>query len=400
MDPAEKPAIVALHHSDRHPSVPNESAESMEYGDDPQWFDDESTDDIDLDDYQADGYDDELVPVTDDLPDDDGSDDDIALDDGDEQPAVADDADMMPGDDGMTDDSDDLRAMPASDGDDLDLPDENDDTSEVPSTDSASEPPMPIQAESHADGNDDADGESDGANVGKPTGLKWFVSDFIRKAKNEIGNGDDGGDEDEDEKEPDTDDGGDGNASKQDLEKDNPDEGKDARSGDGKPQAGSNAGSFVGLAANMLALPFKALMSALHAATALMRMVISLCSLLSVLALAWLVFNVPVALHAASSDFPNDEGTLAAESVRYDSGKLSFTAVNKSDMIAHADIEGSVKAWKPFANLPSSLVAPVKVMDCTTEYVDMDPHESKQMTLSCDGGSGFWMRPSVRITGE
>ena len=126
----------------------------------------------------------------------------------------------------------------------------------------------------------------------------------------------------------------------------------------------------------------------------------SAASMLTVFALIWLILNIPVALHKSNTDFDNDEGTLTAESVKYDNDSITFTAVNNSDMIAHADITGSVKAWKPFKQIPVSLLAPVKVMDCTSTYVDMNPNESKEITIQCTGDTGLWMRPTVHITGE
>lgn len=427
LNPTGKPTTAALHHLDEHPrklhtDIPRTFPESVRLDDDMQQIDDELIGDdvIDLEDlidyeHQTAEYDNESDAFGAPVPDD-GFDDPIA-DDDDEQPVV-DNAHIIPavaaaGAAGaMTGAAVALHAMPASDAMDTadddcsGFPDGDDggldaeDSPEEPSAMSASNPPMPVREESQPD----ADSQSADDADGKPAGLKGFISGFIGRMKSEIGGSDEA--EDESEENPDSEvetDGG-NDESEENPNDGNPDddgndEDKTGRNDGNRPSVNRN-GSPVELAVSVLTLPFRMLMFALHAATTMMRTIISLCSLLAVLALVWLAFNAPAALHPASHDFTNDEGTLTAESVRYDSGKLVFTAVNKSDMIAHAGIEGEVKAWKPFAKLPASLFAPVKVMDCMPTYVDMDPNESKPMTMRCDGDSGFWMRPSVRITGE
>lgn len=233
------------------------------------------------------------------------------------------------------------------------------------------------------------DDSSEDDKESKPTvsGFKAMLADFKKKIKNEIGdNNDDNADTDTDDSNEDTD-------KKSDEQK--PD---DDQKPDDKPTIDNK--SPLTLIFSIITLPFKALMFTLRTASKLMQIIMSAVSMLTVFALIWLILNIPVALHTSSADFDNDEGTLTAESVKYDNGSITFTAVNNSDMIAHADITGSVKAWKPFKRIPVSLFAPVKVMDCTTSYVDMNPNESKEITIQCTGDTGLWMRPTVHITGE
>lgn len=233
------------------------------------------------------------------------------------------------------------------------------------------------------------DDSSEDDKESKPTvsGFKAMLADFKKKIKNEIGdNNDDNADTDTDDSNEDAD-------KKSDEQK--PD---DDQKPDDKPTIDNK--SPLALILSIITLPFKALMFTLRTASKLMQIIMSAASMLTVFALIWLILNIPVALHTSSADFDNDEGTLTAESVKYDNGSITFTAVNNSDMIAHADITGSVKAWKPFKRIPVSLFAPVKVMDCTTSYVDMNPNESKEITIQCTGDTGLWMRPTVHITGE
>lgn len=236
------------------------------------------------------------------------------------------------------------------------------------------------------------DDSSDDDNESKPTasGFKAMLADFKKKIKNEIGdNNDDNADTDTDDSNEDAD-------KKSDKQK--PDENDDDQNPNDKPTIDKK--SPLTLIISIITLPFRILMFTLRTASKLMRIAMSAVSMLTVFALIWLILNIPASLNKSNADFDNDEGTLTAESVKYDNDSITFTAVNNSDMIAHADITGSVKAWKPFKRIPVSLFAPVKVMDCTTSYVDMNPNESKEITIQCTGDTGLWMRPTVHITGE
>lgn len=323
----------------------------------------------DISDESPDDYYDDNDDYTDDIDDDTDSDDDYLDDDS--------DANEESYDDDYIDDTDD-ELEPSLQDDTANNVNNNNTDSNVSTTpdNSISEP---------SDDSSDDDKES------KPSvsGFKAMLADFKKKIKNEIG------DNNDDNADTDTDDD-----SNEDIKKDEqkPDDNDNDQKPDDKPTIDNK--SPLTLILSIIALPFKALMFTLRTASKLMQIAMSAVSMLTVFALIWLILNIPVALHTSSADFDNDEGTLTAESVKYDNGSITFTAVNNSDMIAHADITGSVKAWKPFKRIPVSLFAPIKVMDCTTSYVDMNPNESKEITIQCTGDTGLWMRPTVHITGE
>ena len=336
--------------------------------------DNEQSDDID-------NNDDYIDDVSDESPDDYYDDNDDYIDDTDDIDSDDDsDANEESYDDDYIDDTND-ELEPSLQDDTANNVNNNNTDSNVSTTpdNSISEPSDPTT-------NDDSSDD----NESKPTvsGFKAMLADFKKKIKNEIGDNNDDNDD------TDTDDSNEDN--KKDEQK--PDENDDDQKPDDKPTIDNK--SPLTLILSIITLPFKALMFTLRTASKIMRIAMSAVSMLTVLALIWLILNIPVALHTSSADFDNDEGTLTAESVKYDNGSITFTAINNSDMIAHADITGSVKAWKPFKRIPVSLFAPVKVMDCTTSYVDMNPNESKEITIQCTGDTGLWMRPTVHITGE
>lgn len=359
-------------------ALPEDSLDNA-YNDYEQSDDSDDTDDIDNnDDYiddvsdeSSDDYYDNNDDYIDDIDDDTDSDDDYLDDDSDNNEESY--------DDDYIDDTDDELEPSLQDNTANNVNNNNTDSNANTTPDNSI-----ISEPSDTTTNDDSsDKES------KPTvsGFKAMLADFKKKIKNEIGdNNDDNADTDTDDSNEDAD-------KKSDEQK--PD---DDQKPDDKPTIDNK--SPLALILSIITLPFKALMFTLRTASKLMQIALSAVSMLTVLALIWLILNIPVALHTSSADFDNDEGTLTAESVKYDNGSITFIAVNNSDMIAHADITGSVKAWKPFKRIPVSLFAPVKVMDCTTSYVDMNPNESKEITIQCTGDTGLWMRPTVHITGE
>lgn len=367
-------------------ALPEDSLDNA-YNDYEQSDNTDDTDDIDNnDDYiddvsdeSPDDYYDDNDDYIDDIDDDTDSDDDYIDDDSDNNEESYDDY--------IADTDDDLEPSLQDDTANNSNINNNSTASNVSTTpdNSISEPSVPIT-------NDDS---SEDDNESKPavSGFKAMLADFKKKIKNEIG------DNNDDNADTDTDDSNDTNENNNDKnDKQKPDENDNDQKPDDKPTIDKK--SPLTLILSIITLPFKALMFTLRTASKIMRIAMSAVSMLTVFALIWLILNIPVALHTSSADFDNDEGTLTAESVKYDNGSITFTAVNNSDMIAHADITGSVKAWKPFKRIPVSLFAPAKVMDCTTSYVDMNPNESKEITIQCTGDTGLWMRPTVHITGE
>lgn len=333
----------------------------------------------DVSDESPDDYYDDNDDYIDDIDDDTDSDDDYLDDDSDNNEESYDD-------DYIDDTDDDLE--PSLQDDTANNSNDNNVNNNSTASNANTTPDNSISEPSDPTTNDD---NSEDDNESKPTvsGFKAMLADFKKKIKNEIGDNNDDTDDSTDDSNKDAD-------KKNDKQK--PDENDDDQKPDDKPTIDNK--SPLTLILSIITLPFKALMFTLRTASKIMRIAMSAVSMLTVFALIWLILNIPVALHTSSADFDNDEGTLTAESVKYDNGSITFTAVNNSDMIAHADITGSVKAWKPFKRIPVSLFAPVKVMDCTTSYVDMNPNESKEITIQCTGDTGLWMRPTVHITGE
>lgn len=333
----------------------------------------------DVSDESPDDYYDDNDDYIDDIDDDTDSDDDYIDDDSDNNEESYDD-------DYIDDTDDDLE--PSLQDDTANNSNDNNVNNNSTASNANTTPDNSISEPSDPTTNDD---NSEDDNESKPavSGFKAMLADFKKKIKNEIGDNNDDTDDSTDDSNKDAD-------KKNDKQK--PDENDDDQKPDDKPTIDNK--SPLTLILSIITLPFKALMFTLRTASKIMRIAMSAVSMLTVFALIWIILNIPVALHTSSADFDNDEGTLTAESVKYDNGSITFTAVNNSDMIAHADITGSVKAWKPFKRIPVSLFAPVKVMDCTTSYVDMNPNESKEITIQCTGDTGLWMRPTVHITGE
>lgn len=250
----------------------------------------------------------------------------------------------------------------------------------------------------------------------KPNPLSSFMNvfkskanDFISKAKNEIG---DSQSDDENENEEDDEAKNDENG-ENDTENDEPVEnndkkdsghGKDEQEDDGKknadkPSVNKNNG-IISMIISIITLPFRMLLFLFNTATQLIRIALSIMSALIVFIIIWLICNIPAAMSQSVPSFDTDEGTLTAKEVSYENNMITFKAENSSDMIAHAGITADVKAWKPFKKLPVSIFAPVQVQSCESTYVDINPGESKEITLKCTGENGLWMRPQVHLTGE
>ena len=150
---------------------------------------------------------------------------------------------------------------------------------------------------------------------------------------------------------------------------------------------------------SIMGYPLRIIMGMLRGASKLMRIMLSLSGILVALVMVWLVCNIIPAVSNSSTDFGNDEGSVSVGNVSYNDGKVSFTAKNNSDMIAHAFSSATVEAWKPDASNIKSILMPIRVMSCTPSISgDIMPGESQEITLQCHGDEGIWMRPIVRVT--
>lgn len=150
---------------------------------------------------------------------------------------------------------------------------------------------------------------------------------------------------------------------------------------------------------SIIGYPLRVIMSMLRGASKLMRIILSLSGILMMLVMVWLVCNIIPAVSNSSTDFSNDEGSVSVENVSYNDGKVSFTAKNNSDMIAHAFSSATVKAWKPDVSNIKTILMPIRVMSCTPSISgDIMPGKSQEITLQCNGNEGIWMRPIVKVT--
>lgn len=266
----------------------------------------------------------------------------------------------------------------------------------APSMKSDADVPTP---DDNDESNENAENKDEPAIIGTSGDLKSLFASFMAKIRSEIGDNaknddyDDQDDADEQQDENYNPDDNKKNNGKNPDDENNDDEKKD------KPSVDKSHG-IPNLIISVLMLPFRLILFAFNTATTLIRISMSAISVLMVFIIIWLIMNVPSALNNTQPSFDADEGTLTAENIDYNDGKLTFNAVNDSDMIAHAGITAEVKTWKPFAKLPASLFAPESSGSCSSTYVDMNPNDSKQITLECKDVTGFWERPVIHIKGE
>lgn len=231
----------------------------------------------------------------------------------------------------------------------------------------------------------------------KPSGLSGKLGNIFARMKSEIG-----GDNNDDENTPNISNEKENDNSTADIEpaednKNNNAIDKSLPSGNSKQ---SPLASIMKLIMGILKIPFKILKAVFITGSIIIRVAFSLSSLIVLYVIVWLCFNVPLAVNTNIMSFDEDEGTLSAQNISYKNNSVILTAVNNSDMISHANVSGKVYGWKPFSNIPSSLIMSDTVQACSAVDIDLNPGESKQITLSCSGTSGIWMRPSVILEGN
>lgn len=257
---------------------------------------------------------------------------------------------------------------------------------------------IPTPDDNDDENNENAENKDEPAIIGPSGDLKSLFASFMAKIRSEIGDNAKNDDDDQDDADEQQDENDNPNDNKKNDGKNPDDENNDDEKKD-KPSVDKSHG-IPNLIISVLMLPFRLILFAFNTATTLIRIAMSAISVLMVFIIIWLIMNVPSALNNTQPSFDTDEGTLTAENIDYNDGKLTFNAVNDSDMIAHAGITAEVKTWKPFAKLPASLFAPESSGSCSSTYVDMNPNDSKQITLECKDVTGFWERPVIHITGE
>lgn len=230
--------------------------------------------------------------------------------------------------------------------------------------------------------------------------LKSLFASFMAKIRSEIGDNAKNDDDDQDDADEQQDDNSNPDDNKKNDGKNPDDENNDEEKKDKPKPSVDKSHGVLNLVISVLMLPFRLILFTFNTATTLIKIAMSAISVLMVFIIIWLIMNVPYALNNTQPSFDTDEGTLTAENIDYNDGKLTFNAVNDSGMIAHAGITAEVKTWKPFAKLPASLFAPESSGSCSSTYVDMNPNDSRQITLECKDVAGFWERPVIHITGE
>lgn len=120
-------------------------------------------------------------------------------------------------------------------------------------------------------------------------------------------------------------------------------------------------------------------------------------SIIACLLGVWTVPNLHAAFNPSSTSFEENEGTVKVADPKYADNHVSFKATNDSDMVAHISVKGTVKAWSPRPMWPSSLFAPRTIMGCGQTSMDINPGESKTITMECHGGDGIWKRPAIEV---
>jgi competence protein ComGC len=167
-----------------------------------------------------------------------------------------------------------------------------------------------------------------------------------------------------------------------------------------KPQPHTNGHTNAKGLSNIVLTPVHMVMSTIRGLSKILRIILSLSGLVVLIVIAWLIFNIIPAVSNTSAQYTHDEGNASVSSLSYANNKVSFSVDNESDMIAHISASASVKAWKPSISHISSIINPVDVMSCQPQSVDLMPKESKNMILQCNGESGIWMRPIVKVNNQ
>lgn len=212
------------------------------------------------------------------------------------------------------------------------------------------------------------------AKDGDAEGLGAKFKDFTARLKSEIGQGDDEPDDGAPEY-------GQGLAAE-------PDESRKRRESDDEPGNGKRRRSHH---------PLRRARDLFFKVSRARRRLYIICSIIACLLGVWTVPNLHAALSPSSSSFEENEGTVKVADPKYADNHVSFKATNDSDMIAHISVKGTVKAWSPRPMWPSSLFAPRTIMGCGETSMDINPGESKTITMECHGGSGIWKRPAIEV---
>lgn len=169
--------------------------------------------------------------------------------------------------------------------------------------------------------------------------------------------------------------------------------GHDEPTGTGKDDGRGGGRTRRGLHGN----PFGRLMGAYRKVSKIRRRIYVITGILACLVGVWTVPNLHTALNPSSSSFESNEGTVKVSDPSYGDGHVSFKATNDSEMIAHISVKAEVKAWSPVPRWPTSLFAPRTIMGCGETSAEINPGESRTITMECHGGNGVWKRPAIEV---
>lgn len=186
------------------------------------------------------------------------------------------------------------------------------------------------------------------------------------------------------------------------LEK--PDGSKNAEN-DGKTgKNGGNTGNnpVLKILKPIIALPLGALRLVLRVLSVCFHGVYAIISSLGTILVLWAICNIPSIILNTSADFDQDEGTTSISNIKYDSktGRIDAKITNSSDMIAHVDVGGELVSWQPFIKLPFSLFLPQQTGQCSNITISqINPDETRNITIQCSNAQGVWVRPKVVMKG-
>lgn len=191
-----------------------------------------------------------------------------------------------------------------------------------------------------------------------------------------------------------------GNA--EDSEK--PNGSKNAENGGKTGKNGGNAGNnpVLKILKPIIALPLGAMRLVLRVLSVCFHGVYAVISSLGTILVLWAVCNIPSVMLNTSADFDQDEGTTTVSNIKYDSktGRIDAKITNSSDMIAHVDVGGELVSWQPFTKLPFSLFLPQQTGQCSNITINqINPDETRNITIQCSNAQGIWVRPKVVMKG-
>lgn len=186
--------------------------------------------------------------------------------------------------------------------------------------------------------------------------------------------------------------------------KDNAENSENQKNNGKNAENGGNGGNnpVLKLVKTAIALPLGALRLVLHVLSICFHGVYAIISSLGTILVLWAICNIPSIMLNTSADFDQDEGTTTVSNIKYDSktGRIDAKITNSSDMIAHVDVGGELVSWQPFAKLPFSLFLPQQTGQCSNITISqINPDETRNITIQCSNAQGIWVRPKVVMKG-